>query len=401
MQHVASERGAILINAALMLLVWFGVATFVVDYGAMWVSRHQAQNAADAAAMAAALARAYDDFDNPPNPAGQAVRYATQVAAANTVWGAAATTLITFSCPPDVVTPPQRCVKADVYRNGENGSLPLPLWFGRTLGLTSQGVKATASAQVMIANGTDCLRPWAIPDAWISGAAPGADFRKYANGSGALIPFGDSYTPPDTTTTGSGFRFATSNSAHNDLGASLPLTFAVAPTTVADLIVPGWVLPLDPGAGYVASVGACSSGTIEIGDQVAVSATRPTAGDFRGLYFADSGANWDPANDWVDNSCAPVCARFSPRLVAVAVFDTEVFQYRRAVADWTACPPGRTCTPCPAGIACASIVNIVGLFINNAAGSSGTLSSYPGLVPSAAPKLSAGSSFLKAITLVR
>ena len=400
MQHVSSERGAILINTVLTLVVWFGVTTFVVDYGAMWVSRHQAQNAADAGALAGALARAYDDFDNPPDPLGATFQYATAVANANPVWGVTSPPVITFPCPPEVLAP-QRCVRADVYRNGQNGSAPLPLWFGRVLGLTNQGVRATASAQVMIANGTDCLRPWAIPDAWVSGAAPGADFRKYANGSGALIPFGDDYTPPDTTTTGSGFRFATSNLAHNDLGVSLPLTFAVAPTTNADPIVAGWVLPLEPAAGYVASVGACNNEATEIGDQISVSATLPTAADFGGLYAADSTATWDAASDSVHNSCAPTCAPFSPRLVAIAVFDTEVFQYRR-IMGWNSCPPGRTCTPCPGGAPCATIVNIVGLFIDNdVTGLRGTLASYPGLVPSTAPKLSADSSFLKAITLVR
>ena len=39
---------------------------FVVDYGAFWVSRNQAQNAADAGALAGATARLYDDTTSPP-----------------------------------------------------------------------------------------------------------------------------------------------------------------------------------------------------------------------------------------------------------------------------------------------------------------------------------------------
>jgi hypothetical protein len=294
-------------------------------------------------------------------------------------------------------------VRADVYRNGENGSAPLPLWFGRVLGLTSQGVRATASAQVMIANGTNCLRPWAIPDAWIEGAAPAGRFTKYGAGGVTLSP-ADDYAPPDATMTGSGFRFATSNLAHNDLGASLPLTLSTDPgnPNPADPIVTGWVLPLETTAGYLASVAACNNEPVEVGDQVPVSlATVLSSADFGGLYAADSTATWDAASDSIHNSCAPACAPFSPRLVAVAVFDTEVFQYRR-IMGWSSCPPGRTCTPCPGGTACATIVNIVGLFIDNdVTGLSGILASYPGVVPSTAPKLSADSSFLKAITLVR
>ena len=47
---------------------------------------------------------------------------------------------------------------------------------------------------------------------------------------GAPLAPGDDYTPPDAIGPGSGFRFATSNGAHNDLGVSLPLTFATDPT---------------------------------------------------------------------------------------------------------------------------------------------------------------------------
>jgi len=402
-QSLASERGAVLVYAALTVFVWLGLATFVVDYGVLWASRHQAQTAADAGALAGALARAYDDFDDPPAALGPTAVSAAGVADGNLVWGASSHAAVSFPCPPEALAP-VRCVRVDVYRNGENGSDNVPLWFGAIIGVRSQGVKATASAQVMIANGTNCLRPWAIPDAWTEGAGAGR-FTKYADFTGApLAAPHDDYTPPDATGPGTGFRFATSNAAHHDLGATLPLTLATDPTnqnSTVDPIVPGWVLPLEPAAGYAASVGACNGQSIEVGAQIPVALTMPAAPDFGGLYAADPLASWDGATASIDGSCAPGCAPLSPRQVAVAVFNTEVFQYRRALGNWSACPPGQVCTPCPGGAPCASIVNIVGLFIGNAAGSSGTLTSYPGLVPSAAPRLSAQSSFLKAITLVR
>ena len=69
------------------LLVLFGFATFVVDYGVLWVGRHQAQNAADAGAIAGAIARAYDDFDDPSDRGGDGCQSRRQVAGANLVWG--------------------------------------------------------------------------------------------------------------------------------------------------------------------------------------------------------------------------------------------------------------------------------------------------------------------------
>ena len=40
---------------------------FVVDHGVMWIARAQAQNSADAGALAGAVTRGFDDFANPPS----------------------------------------------------------------------------------------------------------------------------------------------------------------------------------------------------------------------------------------------------------------------------------------------------------------------------------------------
>src|SRR5258708_30723584 len=86
--NLASERGAVLIHTAIAALVVVGFGTFVVDYGVLWVARHQAQNAADAGAMAGAIARAYDDFKDPPASGGVSGPDATHVVGAHLGWGA-------------------------------------------------------------------------------------------------------------------------------------------------------------------------------------------------------------------------------------------------------------------------------------------------------------------------
>src|SRR5678816_4358135 len=57
---VCSDHGAMLLNLAVGLMVFIGMLAFVVDYGVMWVGRGQAQNAADAGALAGAVAMALD-----------------------------------------------------------------------------------------------------------------------------------------------------------------------------------------------------------------------------------------------------------------------------------------------------------------------------------------------------
>jgi Flp pilus assembly protein TadG len=397
----ASDRGAILIQAVVSLMLMFAMSAFVLDYGVLWVSRHQAQNAADAGAIAGALARAYDDFDDPPLAGDATFLNVSAVVGTNPVWGTAGptTAVTTFPCPPDAPAP-ARCVRVDVYRNNTNGSAALPTWFARIWGVTSQGVKATATAHVLAANATNCLRPWAIPDKWTGSYTAGGPFTPPPSGT-------DVYNPPSSSGAGTGLQFPTSNASLEDLGRSVaPLTFADL-TLPANSIFPGSVVPLHLTGGYAAAAAACNGQSIKVGDQVPISTSPAVAAsaDLAALFPDDSSASWDNPNKTIDGSCAPACGSPSPRLVAMAVFDVGLFKYRRDVAhSWTACQPGIPCTPCPGGAPCVSIVNIVGFFIGDATGASGYVTSYPGSLPTnpaEVPLLTAQSSFLKAITLVR
>ena len=64
-----ANEGAVIVQAAIAMVVLLGFSAFVVDYGVLWLSREQAQNAADAGAIAGAIARAYDDLDPAPSAA--------------------------------------------------------------------------------------------------------------------------------------------------------------------------------------------------------------------------------------------------------------------------------------------------------------------------------------------
>ena len=60
-----NDRGAILIHVAVALLGLLAFSAFSIDHGVMMLSRGQAQNAADAGALAAALYMAHDAGDQP------------------------------------------------------------------------------------------------------------------------------------------------------------------------------------------------------------------------------------------------------------------------------------------------------------------------------------------------
>lgn len=395
---ITSERGAILIQAAIAALVLSAFTVFVVDYGMLWLSRRQAQNAADAGATAGALARAYDDLADPPSPGGIAVQSAALVAQTNPVWFEAPATVVSFDCPAGVTG--GRCARVDVYRNGEFGSAPLPMIFGPLLGITSQGVRATAVAQVAVGNVTNCLRPFAIPDRWIEESptpstwTPDDVFNRYVEagpGAGTLLDPNDDYSPPDVSGPGTGLTLTDS------LGAEM--TLMLGNPSANEPIIPGRFLPLDlPGsATYGENIASCNGRPVVIGQVLPTSAqaTAPTTAGFDALIAQDPGASWNTTERTVQGSCAPACAPVSPRMVAIALYDIDLFQYRRATNDWSACP---------AGGRCVDIVNVVGFFVDRVEASGdvvGYLGNYPGLVSRATPALVAQSSFLKAMTLVR
>ncbi len=160
----ASETGAVFIHVAIAIFALMGMMVYVFDFGIVWVSRGQAQNAADAGALSGALARAFDDFDDPPVADGIADMSGRLAVLANNVWAQAPGVNMSWACPTGVVG---RCARADVYRNGEFASANLPVIFGPVLGITTHGVRATATAVVSVANSTNCMRPFSVADRWL------------------------------------------------------------------------------------------------------------------------------------------------------------------------------------------------------------------------------------------
>ena len=213
MKTLRNQRGAVLIQVAVGLLALLALSAFVFDYGVMWVSRGQAQNAADAGALAGAISLAYNSATDQAGARSRAIA----VARANSVWGTEPDVTdpdVTFPpCPPGAPGPPDTCVKVDVYRN-QTRSNPLPTYFARLAAVTSQGVVATATAQVLTGNTTECLRPWAVIDRWQEfgpeGYLPTSTYDRYSDGQGNNPPQeNDVYIPPSASGPGTGFSLPT------------------------------------------------------------------------------------------------------------------------------------------------------------------------------------------------
>jgi hypothetical protein len=367
MQHSrwSSERGAVVIQVAVCLVALLAFSALVVDYGVMWASRGQAQNAADAGALSGAIALA---FDSGTDFAGAKVK-ARAVALQNWVWGQSPDvqlTDVTFPpCPPGAPGLPDTCVKVDVYRNQLRGN-PLPIFFANLVGIANQGVRATATAQIVGADTVDCLKPWAVVDRWDEfepgglepdypnpdpDFMPTSTYDKYSTGQGNLPPQEpDFYKPATATDPGTGFRLPydegrryaikvgdASNSVSSGWFRAIRLprldgqnggdvyrenisTCGGLPSSFAS---PDTVCPADIGQDDMAYWAARGCYKVETGNMVG-----PTSQGITDLIAKDSGARWgtDPSTGQpgiVGSSFSP--ATKSPRVVPIGVMNVDQY----------------------------------------------------------------------------
>jgi hypothetical protein len=389
------EQGAVIIQIGLVAFVLMAFNVFVLDYGMMWIARSQAQNAADAGALAGAMARGYDEFDNPPHEAGLASQIAMGVARANEVWGAPATAVVSYTCPTGVSG---RCTRIDVHRDGEAGSTAMPTLFGPLLDVATQRVRATATAMTLNGNSTPCLRPLAFADDWLERGS-NSSFNRYIESgpnAGDLVPAGDrdEYTPPSASASGR-------TTVPDDFGERIIWNFD---DVLSSAITRHLTVPLElPGGTFIETMRQCNGQLLSLNQAISVDTGihhRDVTNAINALSALDSAANYDYGQHRITNSCAPGCAPISPRLVPVVLYDPQRFQLGRATGRWTDPEVG-----CPNSRPCVTVSNIVGLFLHGSVPAfpepHGHLMRYPGVTVSTAPTFVDSGSWLVTTHLIR
>jgi len=402
---LTSERGAVIVHVTIALVGLLAFSVFVIDYGVLWAARRQAQNAADAAALAGAISLAYVDFDNQALARSSAL----VVAAQNQVWGEAPDVTdadITFPvCPPGSPgAGTNSCVRVDVFRNQRAGGNPLPTFFGKIVGINEQGVRATATAEALFGESTDCVKPFAIPDRWVegrndvgpAGRSENDTFERYipngANAGQVYTPDADSYPP------GSGYSPESVSLGGGDYGRLITLKSGSPNSALA----PGQYHPvvINPaegpgGANYRENIATCDTTVIGPGTELESepgNMVGPTSQGMRNLLALDPEAEWDSTlNDGRGGIRGGCMARLtapcmvSPRLVAIPVFDPDAYDAGRA-----------------SGRIVFNITKVLGFFVDQMNGNEvrGYIMTYPseahagmGGVP--------GSGFVVSVALVR
>jgi Flp pilus assembly protein TadG len=328
---LGNERGASLIMVAVAITAIFAFAVLAIDLSMMQLVKNQLQNAADAAALAGALAWAASGGDQDVATA-EAIHFAGLNLAVQDIQRSV---VIDAG---DVTFPEPGKVTVTTHRTKATND-PVSLFFLKVIDplLDNKGeITARASAKISFVCGTDCLRPFCPPDRWddadndslwdpadeyddLNANAVwdvGEPLTQDNNGNGVWDPeeFYDpeltGYKAPDDI--GVNVRLKLRNS-NKDFRAGWYYAVRFGPINTGDPVWSG----ADP---YNEWIMGCAPYTVSIGDLLELEngvMQGPTVQGLEDLINLDPTAEWDPVTGTVINSAYPA----SPRVIKVAAFD--------------------------------------------------------------------------------
>ncbi|HET7699176.1 MAG TPA: pilus assembly protein TadG-related protein [Vicinamibacterales bacterium] len=197
-KFAADESGFSLVFVGLGFMGFMAASMLAIDVGMLMSARSQAQNSADAGALAGATSLAFDDWYD-RTPSGPAVVNAKATAKANLVQGGVPTVEdadIVFLNDP--AGEPNR-VQVTVHRT-------VNTLIAKYFGIETANINAVATGEASPANAMTCVKPFTIPDRWIEKNPvtkewqSSDDFSRYDKKGNVLTPadvYEPAYLPPD------------------------------------------------------------------------------------------------------------------------------------------------------------------------------------------------------------
>jgi Flp pilus assembly protein TadG len=289
--RLRDERGMTLVMVATGMVAFLSATMLAVDVGMLMVARTEAQSAADAGALAGAVALGFDDPDD-RTATGPAVRnaIAASMASDNGVINANVSVF-----PEDVTFPVPTQVRVRVQRSSVRGN-PLTTFIAPMFGINTVDIGAEATAEVSPANAMTCVKPFTIPDKWIENQTPPWDpsdtFDLYDK-KGNLLPDADVYIPRGQT----GY---TGYDPIADRGELVTLKAGQG-----NQINPSFYFPYSMGevtgaAAYRWNIGECNTLMMKPGDLLLAepgNMSGPTRQGMDDLIAKDPHAYWDEINE--------------------------------------------------------------------------------------------------------
>ena len=175
------QRGMTLYTVAVMLFILLGVGALALDLGMLYVTRSEAQRAADSAALAGAKkfieAGYLSGLGSQATAENLAREEAKAVGGQNVVGGQLAQVLnedVTFPASPTG----NPWITVIVQRTAARGNA-VPTFLAKAMGIFQADVSATATAEAYTSSGgnlpvgTSCVKPWLLPNCDPSHTTPG------------------------------------------------------------------------------------------------------------------------------------------------------------------------------------------------------------------------------------
>ena len=298
-----TERGAVMVLVVLVMVVLLGAAALAIDVGVLYTARTQCQNAADSGALACA---GYMLTLNNLNAGAMSKIRNKGVEYAN--YNKVLSQPVAISSADVTVDLDLKRCRVCVPRTAATGN-PVPTFFAKVWNRNSVDVSACATAEIASAQTANCIKPWALPDAFDD-----------ANGNG-IYDAGE-YYQQGVTSYGTDYR-------HNGNDVGFPLVVKQADPSQA--IAPGQFFPIDlpipdsPDTGgdrYRDNISSCNSTPVSIGDTLYTengNMIGPTKQGVEDLIALDPNAVWDTSTGQVANSAYGAAG--SPRIIRIPFFD--------------------------------------------------------------------------------
>ena len=319
-QHLwRDERGMSFVWVGMGFMAFFAATTLAIDVGMFMTARSQAQNAADAGALAGATALVFDDYDDRSDD-GPAKMSAMNTAKENDVMR------IDVSVQPSDVTFPlspdgyDNRVHVNVFRTSDRNN-PVAALIGPIFGVPTVNVSTGATAEASPANAMTCVKPFAIPDRWIENGYPdwdtGDSFERYDN-FGNVLPQADVYNPPGhpnysgyNPTRDKGTLLIIRASGESNINPSMYYTWAMGGVTGGDA--------------YRENIEGCNTEEVTMGTPILHEPgdkMGPTSQGIDALIAQDPNAYWDDYNKRVVTTMKP-----SPRVFPIPLFDPDFYEW--------------------------------------------------------------------------
>jgi Flp pilus assembly protein TadG len=327
-QHLnRDEHGMSFVFVGFGMMAFIAATTLAIDVGMFMNARTQAQNAADAGALAGVTALVFNDYNN-RSSSGPAVQSARSTAMANKVIGQSPSvypTDVTFPVGP---TGQNNRVMVTVFRTGGHGNA-VPTLMGSLFGVNFVDIGATATAEASPANAMTCVKPFMIPDKWTENRNPPWDtndsFDMYDNHNNLLSPR-DVYVPAKDCKTCANNSGYTGYTTARDKGMQLTLRAGTG-NNINPSFYFSWKMPGNTGGNYYRdNIANCNQSTMHWDDliiQEPGNMVGPTIDGINDLIAKDPGAYWEPLPGC--NCVKGSAYTISPRVFPIPLYDPKYY----------------------------------------------------------------------------